>query len=266
MAIFLAVQYTRTAMHRERVMFPVRFAEYAGDQERTRELMAGYLHQVHLGFRPEAGEVQAAWDSAVFALQDPEALSKDAAIRLSMSTVEPCAAVLQQRHWRLEVTRKPRFITSDAPLVLWRPPCERDRYEGFGLTLPGGRAPRSDSGEPVDGRVVPSEPERRSASPLLAQRCTTTAQRTGCAVTAAQCASGGRAMTEPQSEASPPPATCCGEKRGGRLTQTQRAHHSFRHVSHFPYLKHTGTKRNERCSCMAASGVLRAVRRVVRAR
>lgn len=60
-------------------------------------------------------------------------VSKEAAIRLSMSTVQPCAEALQQRYWTLEVARKPRLVTSDAPLVLWQPRTERDQYKGFGL-------------------------------------------------------------------------------------------------------------------------------------
>lgn len=35
--------------------------------------------------------------------------------------------------WRLETCRKPIFLASDAPLVLWRPETPEDAYRGFGL-------------------------------------------------------------------------------------------------------------------------------------
>jgi hypothetical protein len=54
-------------------------------------------------------------------------------LRLALGPVERVAQAILSMHWNLEVARKPRLITSDAPLVLWRPQSYRDQFEGFGL-------------------------------------------------------------------------------------------------------------------------------------
>jgi uncharacterized protein DUF4238 len=40
--------------------------------------------------------------------------------------------VVPARWWTVEHDRKAGFITSDAPVVVWRTPTPRDRFEGFG--------------------------------------------------------------------------------------------------------------------------------------
>jgi len=50
-----------------------------------------------------------------------------------MSGLEEVTQVLDGKHWCLEVARKPRLITSDTPVVLWRRPIADDRYRGFGV-------------------------------------------------------------------------------------------------------------------------------------
>lgn len=60
-------------------------------------------------------------------------LPKDNAIRLAFGTVNVLEQAILRMHWSLEVARKPRLITSDAPLVLWRPPTRGDQFEGLGL-------------------------------------------------------------------------------------------------------------------------------------
>ncbi|MEV6524538.1 DUF4238 domain-containing protein [Longispora sp. NPDC051575] len=133
LATFLAVQFTRTPLNRERIMFPVRVARYAGDREIDATLMAEYLEREHLGFRPQDSEVRGALDLTQYMLGEREFFTKDNAIRLAFSAVEPLERVILGMHWSLEVARKPRLVTSDAPLVLWRPPTSRAQFEGLGL-------------------------------------------------------------------------------------------------------------------------------------
>ncbi|WP_433531264.1 DUF4238 domain-containing protein [Micromonospora sp. CA-263727] len=133
LATFLAVQFTRTPLHRERIMFPERVARYAGSREIDAALMAEYLEREHLGFSPRDSEVRAALDLTQYLLRERELFTKDNAIRLAFSTVEAVEQVMLRMRWSLEVARKPRLITSDAPLVLWRAPTPRDQFEGFGL-------------------------------------------------------------------------------------------------------------------------------------
>jgi hypothetical protein len=133
LATFLAVQFTRTPLNRERIMFPERVARYAGSREIDVALMVEYLEREHLGFRPQDSEVRAALDLAHYMLREPEFFTRDNAIRMAFSTVEAVEQVMLRMHWCLEIARKPRLITSDAPFVLWRSPAPRDQFEGFGL-------------------------------------------------------------------------------------------------------------------------------------
>ncbi len=50
-------------------------------------------------------------------------------------SVQVCLPEFRARHWRLEVSRKPNFLTSDAPLVVWRPHTASDAFSEFGLKL-----------------------------------------------------------------------------------------------------------------------------------
>lgn len=133
LATFLATQMTRTPEQRERVMFPRRVATFAADREIDRDLIARYLCEVHLGFPPQPSEVQAALDYVHVALRDPEAITKDLSIQLMLASVEKLVPVILNLHWNLEIARKPRLVTSDAPLLVWRRPTPRDRFEGIGL-------------------------------------------------------------------------------------------------------------------------------------
>lgn len=133
LARYLAIQLTRTPAHRERVLFPRRVAEHAGEAEVTRAVVEEYLRTVHLGFPPSSSEVEAAWQLATFALQDPAGLTPESATRLMLASVTATTPVVETMTWTLEVDRKARFLTSDLPLVIWRAPSPRDAVEGVGL-------------------------------------------------------------------------------------------------------------------------------------
>lgn len=133
LATYLALQVTRTPEQRERVLFPARLAEYLGERQLTREAVTEYLREVHLGFAPSQPEIGAAFDLAKVALRDREVLTPEFAMSEMLGSVAELAPILQGRSWAVENDRKRRFITSDAPLVIWRPPTTRDEYEGVGV-------------------------------------------------------------------------------------------------------------------------------------
>jgi hypothetical protein len=132
LAIVMAQQLTRTPELRERALFPLRIAEYADGREIDRPLVEKYLRDVHLGFQPRPQEVEAAHDFVTFSLRDEHDFH-DFALRSMFTSLDELAPRLLTRRWTLEVARKPRFITSDLPLVMWRPPTPRDNFEGVGL-------------------------------------------------------------------------------------------------------------------------------------
>lgn len=133
LAVYLALQMTRTPEHRERTLFPERLATYLDGRELTRELVADYLKNHHLGFAPSDNEVGAAFEFASVALQDGSVLTPEFSMQVMLRSVAELAPRLAELEWCVEHDRKKRFITSDTPLVLWRTPTYRDEFEGFGI-------------------------------------------------------------------------------------------------------------------------------------
>lgn len=133
LAVYLAVQYTRTPEQRGRVLFPERLARYLAGRELTRDLVAEYLAVEHLRFTPGESEVQAAFDFASVALRDPDVLTAEFAMDMMLRSIEHLVPVLDELEWTIEHERKGRLITSDTPLVIWRPPSARDAFEGVGI-------------------------------------------------------------------------------------------------------------------------------------
>jgi Protein of unknown function (DUF4238) len=130
---YLALQSTRTPETRERILFAREVADYAGRRRITQALMAEYLETVHLGFRPAASEISAAWDFVTVNLQSPETLTEEFAIEMMLVSMEKIAPVLDGMWWTVESDRKGRLITSDAPFIVWRTPSPRDEFEGVGI-------------------------------------------------------------------------------------------------------------------------------------
>ncbi|SCL35800.1 DUF4238 domain-containing protein [Micromonospora aurantiaca (nom. illeg.)] len=134
LAAVLAIQMTRTPETRERVLFTDRLATYANGDEVSLDLVRRFLAEKHLGFDPRDGEVQGAFDMyhASHSMSGGE-VTKDDAINVALRTAPDVAVPLAMKRWTLEVARKPKFMTSDSPLVLWRPRTPRDAFEGVGI-------------------------------------------------------------------------------------------------------------------------------------
>lgn len=133
LSMFLALQHTRTPEQRERVMFPERLASFLGNRELTRDLVAEFLEVEHLRFRPKDSEIQAAFDFASVALRQAGSPTAEFSMDLMFRSVEQLAPVIDTLNWTVEHDRKARFVTSDAPLVIWRAPSRRDAFEGVGI-------------------------------------------------------------------------------------------------------------------------------------
>jgi hypothetical protein len=129
---FIAVQVTRTPELRERVYFPAKVLKYGAGRSIDEDLVAEYLEQVHLGFRPKRGEVKGALMLVQIATAGSLPSQTDA-VELSLSVSRALHEVIYRKHWRLEIASAPAFITSDTPVVIWRTPNPRDHYEGIGV-------------------------------------------------------------------------------------------------------------------------------------
>ncbi|SDZ32099.1 Protein of unknown function [Amycolatopsis xylanica] len=133
LAVYMAIQANRTPETRERLRFPVEVIKYAGARAIDTALVAEYLEKVHLGFSASAGEVRGAL-TMIQVSQQMGHLTRNEEVTLPMRSVDKSMSALLNRHWSLEIARKPRLLTSDAPLVMWSKPTPASRYRGIGLT------------------------------------------------------------------------------------------------------------------------------------
>jgi hypothetical protein len=132
LAVFLALQMSRTTERREQVMFPERVAKWLGERELTQELMSEYLEKEHLGSPPRRQEAEGAYIYVCQALEDGAA-SPTFAIRVMLRVVQELAPMLLARHWSLEIDPTGRIITSDTPVVVWRKHSNKDEHQGLGI-------------------------------------------------------------------------------------------------------------------------------------
>jgi hypothetical protein len=133
LALFLALQMTRTTEHRERVLFPRRVLDWAQGREVTRDLVADYLEQVHLGFKPRDPEVEGAFIYVDQAMQAPESLTPEFAIEMMLASIGELVPRLVALNWTIETDRRREFITSDMPALVWRKPTDLDNFQGLGI-------------------------------------------------------------------------------------------------------------------------------------
>jgi hypothetical protein len=132
LAMFLALQMTRTTANRDEDMFQEHVLEWAHGREITRNLVAEYLECEHLGFKPRDPEVEAAFVYVSEAAKEPSVLKSDWSVRMMLDTAGYILPILLALHWTIEFDPKREFITSDKPVVLWRKPTDRDNLEGLG--------------------------------------------------------------------------------------------------------------------------------------
>jgi Protein of unknown function (DUF4238) len=82
---------------------------------------------------PDDPEVEAAWNLAVFQIMHESPPSFDLAFSISMDVATTkIAPLLDGLHWRVESARAPVLWTCDRPVMPWRHPSPRDRFEAVG--------------------------------------------------------------------------------------------------------------------------------------
>ncbi|MBT2511315.1 DUF4238 domain-containing protein [Streptomyces sp. ISL-98] len=133
LCLYLAAQMNRTPERRTVVLFPQAVKAYAKDRPLDYALVAEYLEREHLGFAPQPAEIEGAWSWLQGVIAMYGVPSQTDAIYATLGTVDDLMPHFRSRHWQLEVSHKADFLTSDAPLILWKPNSKEDAYKGFGL-------------------------------------------------------------------------------------------------------------------------------------
>ena len=133
LASLLALQHTRSPEQRARTMFHDNVQSFLNGRELTRELVAEYLAEHHLGSTPSPNEVEAAlgWVSASIHMGGETSVTQS--IELMLTTAANLTPLIEEMRWTVEHDRKGRFLSSDTPLTIWRPPSKRDQFEGIGI-------------------------------------------------------------------------------------------------------------------------------------
>jgi hypothetical protein len=129
---FIGVQLLRTTQSREQVLFPMSVSKWAGGRALTERLMAEFLREQYLGFEPWPREAEAALTYIKVGLDDGP-LNQDFAIRTTLSSLQRMLEEVLSFRWSVEAAASGHFITSDVPVVLWRPPSAADNYRGIGI-------------------------------------------------------------------------------------------------------------------------------------
>lgn len=130
-ATFMALQVARTREHLLRTTVSAELAAFTDERPISQAKVKDFF-RVHL--RQEAGdaEVEAAWSLVNYELS-LGIPSIDEAFSISMDVaIRHMAPLFENLHWRVEQTRDPVLWTSDRPVMPWRPPSERDAFEGVG--------------------------------------------------------------------------------------------------------------------------------------
>jgi hypothetical protein len=133
LSVLLAVQIARVPESRERADFPARVVKYLDGRPLSRELVAEFLEQDELHFKPHEREVEGAFTMVELAMQDPSSHARAEGLERQFGSIVELAFVANSMQWSLEFDRKRRLITSDSPVAMWRTPTHEDAYRGFGI-------------------------------------------------------------------------------------------------------------------------------------
>lgn len=130
-ATFIALQVARTREHLLQTTVAAELADFAHERPVTKESARRFIQQ-HLRHDPEDIEVDAAWSLTNYEISQGIP-TVDQAFSISMDiAVRQMAPMFENLHWRIERSEEPVLWTSDRAVMPWRPPSERDTYEGVG--------------------------------------------------------------------------------------------------------------------------------------
>jgi hypothetical protein len=130
-ATFMALQVARTREHLTRTTLSAQIAAYTDERPIPRNAVRAFLLK-RLRHDADDTEVEAAWSLANYELSLGQP-TVDKAFSISMDiAVRQMAPLFENLHWRVETLDQPVLWTSDRPVMPWRPPTERDAFEGVG--------------------------------------------------------------------------------------------------------------------------------------
>lgn len=133
-SVFMALQFVRTAEQGAQFRFLRDFDAFSPDRPVDREAMRAFLRQHHLRFDPSEAELEAAWSLAAYQLNDADPPSRDEELGvLHDIAIKQIAPRFENYSWAVEHCSRPMLMTSDRPVMAWRPPSRKDAYEGIGL-------------------------------------------------------------------------------------------------------------------------------------
>jgi hypothetical protein len=134
-SLFSATQLSRTRERVAQAEFLQAFADFSDRRPVTQEDVRTFLVECHLRFEPSDAEVKGAWIFASFALNDGKPQSKDEVmamlLHIAVDEIRPRLAMMSG--WTVEHCRKAVLLTSDRPVMCWRPRSLRDSYQGIGV-------------------------------------------------------------------------------------------------------------------------------------
>jgi hypothetical protein len=130
--MFIALQIARTREHLASTTFVPELASFTNERPLQKESVRQFIRK-RLGYDPDDVEVEAAWSLAVPPIEHADIPTADDAFSISMDiATRKLSPMLQDLYWRVETTDAPILWTSDRPVMPWRPPSPRDRFEGVG--------------------------------------------------------------------------------------------------------------------------------------
>jgi hypothetical protein len=129
--MFMALQIARTREHIAQSAFTSELAEFTNQRPLSREAVRELIIERH-GHTPDDPEVEAAWTLATYEMKESVPCFDQAFSIMIENATTSLAPLLDGMHWRVETVDAPILWTCDRPLMPWRPPSVKDRYEGLG--------------------------------------------------------------------------------------------------------------------------------------
>lgn len=131
LAVFMAVQLTRTLKHSSEINFIADVASSATEWPPSQEVVRAYLYNLD-GREPDDAEVYAAWTFVSTAPAPAPTL--DMAMSISMDiAITQIAPRLEARRWTVRHFQKPGLFTNDCPVHRWSHPFHRPPVGGNGV-------------------------------------------------------------------------------------------------------------------------------------
>jgi hypothetical protein len=163
-AAFMALQVARTREHLTRTTLSAQLAAYTDERPIPRKAVRAFLLK-RLRHDADDTEVEAAWSLTNYELSLGQP-TVDEAFSISMDiAVRQMAPLFENLHWRVETLDQPVLWTSDRPVMPWRPPTERDAFEGVGYGESDEvRMPLSPTAMLIAERSYSASPKRVSVS------------------------------------------------------------------------------------------------------